>query len=74
MGELFSQDEIDKVIDDIKPYWRDDVISREAVISITVECNGDCEHCHWWNEPQESEELNREEIAALLASESEENG
>ena len=19
----------------------------------TVECNGDCEHCHWWDEPQE---------------------
>ena len=21
----------------------------------TVECNGDCEHCHWWDESQESE-------------------
>lgn len=24
----------------------------------TVECNGDCEHCHWWSEPQESEVRN----------------
>lgn len=22
----------------------------------TVECNGDCDNCHWWVEPQESEE------------------
>ena len=22
----------------------------------TFECNGDCEHCHWWDEPQESED------------------
>lgn len=21
----------------------------------TVECDGNCEHCHWWDEPQESE-------------------
>ena len=21
-----------------------------------VDCNGDCEHCHWWDEPQKSEE------------------
>lgn len=23
----------------------------------TVECNGDCDNCHWWDEPQvESED------------------
>ena len=22
----------------------------------TVECNGDCDHCHWWDKPKESEE------------------
>lgn len=21
----------------------------------TVECNGNCDSCHWWDEPQESE-------------------
>lgn len=41
MGELFSQDEIDKVIEDIKPYWKDDAISREAVISIIEESQED---------------------------------
>lgn len=21
----------------------------------TVECNGNCDSCHWWDEPQEGE-------------------
>ena len=22
----------------------------------TVDCNGDCDHCHWWDDPQEKEQ------------------
>ena len=25
------------------------------IIYGTIECNGNCENCHWWDEPQESE-------------------
>ena len=26
------------------------------IIYGTVECNGNCDNCHWWDESQESEE------------------
>ena len=22
----------------------------------TIECNGDCDNCHWWDDPQEKEQ------------------
>ena len=25
------------------------------IIYGTVECNGNCDNCHWWDKPQESE-------------------
>jgi hypothetical protein len=60
--DLFSQDEIDKVIEDIGPYWQgdpcDDAISRQAAENIT------------WDEPSYTDALNvltevRDKIRAL---------
>ena len=35
----------------------------------TVECNGDCEHCHWWDDSTESERdehMTADEFAELF--------
>lgn len=26
------------------------------IIYGNVECNGNCDNCHWWDDPQESED------------------
>ena len=42
-------------VDTISERWQVIMGCIAEIVYGTVECNGDCEHCHWWDEPRKSE-------------------
>ena len=81
MGELFSQDEIDKVIEGIKPYWRDDTSDNLCYSCATYGC-WPCEFrsdtvrtkCAFYMPPRIEPDNCGNYVVMQPTSESEENG